>query len=279
MSIPYQEIAEKAVTYAAKSGIELDFSSESIAKVEEILAVYHEQLSEYEDEAGRETLWNLAVHFGIYLGETMLRVSLKHQGYEWYIHDGMPVLKKENNEISPITKAHKRILNGPEDNVKSFCDVGFLIAAGKFKSQNIHRAVDVETASGRNFANVPLGDIDFYIDSVKNGEEDFIILESHDGYLQFYGIDNRFVAELRVNYANDDFFTASFINPEKETALERIVLETPYGKFTPMERDVITYAQLRDIVRNYYKHPLSEDFIGTVNYVDTTEETKKYLGK
>lgn len=279
MDIPYQEMADKAVAYAASNGIELDFSRESIEKVEEILAVYHEHLSEYDDEDGRATLWNLAVHFGIYLGETMLRVSLKSQGYEWYIHDGIPVLKKENNEISPITKAHKRILNGPEDSVKSFCDVGFMIADGKFESKNMHRAVDVETASGQNFENVPYGEIDFYIDTVKNGGEDFIILKSHDGFLQFYGIDNRFVSELRVNYANDDFFTASFINPEKETAFERIVLETPYGRYTPMERDVISYAQLKDIVKNYYKHPLFEDFIDSVHYADTTEETKKYMGK
>ncbi len=28
----------------------------------------------------------------------------------------------------PITKAPKRILDGPEDNAKSFCDVAFMVA-------------------------------------------------------------------------------------------------------------------------------------------------------
>lgn len=278
MSINYREIADKAVAYAASNGITLDFSKESIAKVEEILAVYNEHLAEYNDEDGRVTLWNLAVYFGIYLGETMLRVSLKDKGYEWFIQDGIPTLKKDTNEISPITKAHKRILNGPSDSVKSFCDVGFMIADGKFEPNKIYRAVDVNTATGQSIKNVLYADAGFYIDMVKNGQEDFIILKSHDGFLQFYGVDNSFVAEMHVNYANNDFRTFSFINRKKETISERIVLETPYGSFTPMVRDVISYEQIKDIVRNYYKHPVYEDFLKNVDYVETTEETKKYMG-
>lgn len=136
MDINYIEIADRAVTYAANHGIVLDFSRNSISKVEEILAVYHQQLSEYDDKDGQTTLWNLAVYFGIYLGETMLRVSLKDKGYQWYIKDGLPILKNDHNEIFPITKVHKRILNGPEDNVKSFCDVGFMIADGAFTTKH-----------------------------------------------------------------------------------------------------------------------------------------------
>lgn len=277
MDINYMEVADRAVAYAADSGIELDFSRESIAKVDDILEAYHEHLSEYDDEGGRKTLWNLAVHFGIYLGETMLRVSLQEKGFAWYINDGMPVLKKDNNELYPITKAHKRILNGAGDSVKSFCDVGLMIADGKLETKQTHRAVDVETASGQIIQNVLYGDIGSCIDMIEDGKEDFMILNSHDGFLQFYGMDNRFVAEMRVNYANNDFRTFSFINREKETALERIVLETPYGRYTPMERDVVSYEQIKDIVRNYYKHPVCEDFLGTVDYVETTEETKRYM--
>lgn len=278
MNINYMEIADKAAAYAENCGIKLDYSRESIEKVEEILAAFHEQLSEDKGEDGGAGLWNLAVHFGIYLGETMLSVSLKDKGYEWYIQDGTPILKKDDNEMSPITKAHKRILNGPEDSVKSFCDVCFMIADGKFEFGNTHRAVDVETASGQNMKNVLYKDIDFYVDMVENGEEDFIILSSHDGFLQFYGVDNRFVAEMRINYANNDFRTFSFINREKENALERIVLETPYGRYTPLERDVISYEQIKAIVGNYYKYPICEDFLENVDYVETTEETKKYMG-
>ena len=278
MSINYTEIADRAVAYAAPSGMVLDFSKESIPKVDEILLAYYDHLAEYDGEEGKSTLWNLAVHFGIYLGETMLRVSLTDKGYDWHISDGMPILKKENNELSPITKAHKCILNGPEDSVKSFFDIGLMIAEGKLPLKSTYRAIDMETASGQCIKNVLYKDAGFYIDFVESGDEDFLILKSHDGFLQFYGVDDEFVAEMRINYPNGDFRTFSFIHPEKENALGRVTLETPYGQYTPTEREVISYAQLCTVVENYYKHPNSEDFIRSVPCVDTTEETKKYMG-
>ena len=278
MSINYNEFADRAVAYAEKSGVLLDFTKESIRKVDEILLFYNEHLSEYNGDDGKSTLWNLAVHFGIYLGETMLRVSLKDKGYDWCISDGLPILKKDNNELSPITKAHKCILNGSEDSVKSFFDIGLMIAEGKFPSKSVYRVVDMETASGQIIKNVLYKDAGFYIDFVETGDEDFLILKSHDGFFQFYGVDDQFVAEMRINYSNGDFRTFSFIAPEKEQMLDRIVLETPYGRYTPMKRDVISYKQLCTAVKNYYKYPSSEDFLKSVPYVETTEETKKYMG-
>ena len=48
------------------------------------------------------------------------------------IANGLPVLAKDGrNQMSPITKAEKRIQNGPEDSVKSFYDVAKVIAQGK----------------------------------------------------------------------------------------------------------------------------------------------------
>ena len=60
----------------------------------------------------------------------------------------------EGNQMLPIMKAPKRILDGSEDSIKSFCDMAFLIAGGKFPANKGHRAVDAEPASGQNFANV-----------------------------------------------------------------------------------------------------------------------------
>ena len=57
MDINYREIAERAVAYAAQSKIQLDYSSEGFKKGED----------------GAKTLWNIAVHFGIYLRETPRR--------------------------------------------------------------------------------------------------------------------------------------------------------------------------------------------------------------
>ena len=120
MDLNYQEIADRAAAHALKSGIVLDYSEKSIAEVESILGEYYNHLAEYDGREGADTLWNIAVHYGIYLGETMLRLQLGEKGFAWYMDNGMPVLKNRTSaQISPITKAHKRMLNGPEDNVKA----------------------------------------------------------------------------------------------------------------------------------------------------------------
>ncbi|MDE7444406.1 MAG: hypothetical protein K2N15_01650 [Lachnospiraceae bacterium] len=276
MDINYQEIAQKAVAYAAQNNIHLDFSAESFENVDDILGCYYEHLAEYQDEDGANTLWNIAVHFGIYLGETLLRLQLGEQGYRWCMEDGIPVIEKDaGNSMSPITKAHKRILNGPEDNVKSFCEIALMIASGKFPTQKVHRAVDVELSSGQKTENVLYREIDSFIQLIAEGKEDFLIMNSTDGFLQFYGVNNQFVAEMQVNLPDSDYHTYSFVNPEKMKKMKRISLETPYGRFTPTEREVLTLAQLKQIVLEYYENITEECFLKNVSYIDTTEETKK----
>lgn len=235
MDLNYQEIADRAAAHALKSGITLDYSEKSIGEVESILGEYYNHLAEYDGREGADTLWNIAVHYGIYLGETMLRLQLGEKGFAWYLDNGMPVLKNRTSvQISPITKAHKRMLNGPEDSVKSFFDVAILLADGKFPTKHVvHRAINVQLPSGQIIENVPYRDITPYIMMIEEGREDFLILESQDGFFQFYGIDNQFVAEVRVNLPKGDFQTYSIIDKEKEQQMERIRLSTPYGHFTP----------------------------------------------
>lgn len=279
MDINYKEIADRAVEYAKKSNIELDFSEKSIEKVDAILGCYYEHLAEYDGKEGRDTLWNIAVHFGIYLGETMLRLRLKAKGYEWYIDEGMPVLRTEKNyQISPITKAHKRILNGPEDNVKSFCDVAFLIADGKFPEMNVKRAVNVQLASGQRMENVLYRNIDPYIMLVEEGREDFLILESQDGFLQFYGVNDQFVAEIRINLEDGDFRTFSIIDKDKEHLVERVKLTTPYGQYTPTQREVVSLELIKSVVRKYYENITPDSLLKEIPYIETTEETKSCMG-
>ncbi len=148
---------------------------------------------------------------------------------------------------------------------------------GKDSQGQQYRAVELETASGQNPGSVLYNEIGFYIDLVADGDEDFVILKSSDGFLQFYGVEDSFIAEMRINYGNKDFRTFSFINREKKNALERITLETPYGSYTPMERDVLTYEQLKNIVRNYYMCLNAEEFLEKTDWVETTEETKRYM--
>ena len=279
MEINYQEIAERAVAYAAQSDIQLDFSADSFKKVDDILGSYYEHLSEYQGADGERTLWNIAVHFGIYLGETLLRLQLESQGYQWRVADGLPILGKDaGNQMSPITKAHKRILNGPEDSVKSFCDIALMIAGGRFPTQKVHRAVDVELASGKKTTNVLYREIDSFIQLIAEGKEDFLIMSSADGFLQFYGVGDRFVAEMRVNLPDGDYHTYSFVDPEKMQQTKRVLLETPYGRFTPTGREVLTLELLKNVVTNYYENISEEDFLKKVSYIDTTDETKKLWG-
>ncbi len=279
MDINYEEIADRASAHAKKNGIELDYSEKSIEEVETILGEYYDHLSEYDGEEGADTLWNVAVHYGIYLGETLLRLQLREKGFEWYIDEEMPVLKGEGNtQMSPITKAHKRILYGPDDDVKSFCDVAFAIADGKFPTKNVHRAVDVQLPSGQIIENVPCRDIEPYIMKIETGQEDFLILESHDGFFQFYGMDNQFVAEVRVNLPGGDFRTYSIIGRDREHLTRRIQLTTPYGKFTPAEREVVSLETVKMVARAYYEHVDTDEFLAAVPCVDTTEITKRCMG-
>lgn len=271
MNINYEDIAKKAVKYAESIDIKLDFSKESIDNVEDILSFYNEHLDEYSGEEGADSLWNIAVHFGIYLGETMLKLEMKDKGYDWYVDGKLPVLKNGNNVCSPITKAHKRILNGPEDNVKSFCDVAFLMAEGKFPNTNVLRAIDVEMASGKLIDNVQYKDIDKYIMLVEKGDEDFAILKSHDGFLQFYGYENQFVGEVRVNLPDNDFRVYSIIDKAKEDLTERVRISTPYGNFTPTDREVVSLEIIRNTVKSYYENPSEDEFLKSVCYVEITE--------
>lgn len=284
MEINYREIADKAVASAAESNIRLDYSKESIALVDALLGTYHDHLTDYKGEDGAQTLWNVAVHFGIYLGETLLRLRLKDAGFTWCVDEGMPILCKGKNEISPITKAHKRILYGADDSVKSFCDVAFSVAAGKFPTDNVRRAVDMQTASGHTILNVLFRDIAPALRFVDEGAENFLILKSHDGFLQFYGVNNRFVAEIRINLADGDFRTYSLIAAEKANLTERISLITPYGQFTPTAREVISFQMLEAIVEAYYNSVDEEGLLAKISnltgisYIETTAEMKKCMG-
>ena len=161
-----------------------------------------------------------------------------------------------------------------EDNVKSFCDVAFMVADGKFPANKVHRAVDAELASGQCFTNVLYREVGDYIRMVEEGEEDFLILKSDDGFLQFYGVGDQFVAEMRVNLSSGDFRTYSFIDADKQNLTKRIQLVTPFGQYTPTEREVLSLGLLKAVVREYYENISEEGFLKKVSYIETTEETK-----
>ncbi len=79
MELNYKEIAQQAVSYAEGKNKTLDFSKKSIEEVDAILESYHTHLSEYEGEDGSNTIWNIAVHFGIYLGGDIIATATSGQ--------------------------------------------------------------------------------------------------------------------------------------------------------------------------------------------------------
>lgn len=132
--VDIEKICADAIENAAELGVALSYRPEDIAVLENrIMPIFSEWLRDGTITADRGA-WNLAVLFGVYLGETMLRNFAAEYGYHWGTPEGnFPVLMKdEGNQMSPITKVHKRILNGTEDSIKSFYDVAVFIADGRF---------------------------------------------------------------------------------------------------------------------------------------------------
>lgn len=256
-------IAEDAVKYAGQSGITLDYTRESVESVDMILGAYHDNLDRYDGDDGAKTLWNVAVVFGTYIGETLLRSGLAEKGFVWVEDDGMPILSIPGSPTtaSPITKAHKRILNGAEDSVKSFVDVAFSVANGEWPKTGVLRVPDVKTASGIKNEKISFQESDYYISLVADGKEDFLIFNSHDGFFQFYGIGNQFVCEVWFNLGESRAY--ALINPNCANT-ERIDLVTPFGKYTPRERDIISLEQLKTAMYEYYHNLEEADFLAKI---------------
>ena len=132
--VDIEKICADAVQTAAELGVTLGYAPEDVEKLDTV--ILPKCRAWYQDGTITEEkgVWNFAVLFGIYLGEIMLRNYAQGCGYRWGTPDGnLPVLMKDDgNQMSPITKTEKCILNGPEDSVKSFYDIGRLIADGRF---------------------------------------------------------------------------------------------------------------------------------------------------
>ena len=256
-------IAEDAVQYAMQSGLELDYTRESVENADAFLGAFHDNLDKYEGDEGAKTLWNAAVLFGTYIGEMLLRCGLAEKGFVWVEDDGLPILSAPGSKTSasPISKAHKRILNGPEDSMKSFVDVVFSVVNGEWPKTGVLRVPDVETASGEKTERIILKEADHYISLVAMGKEDFVIFSSHDGFFQFYGVGDRFICEAWFNLNGRRAY--ALINPDCANT-ERVSLVTPFGRYTPRERDIISLKQLKAAVYAYFSNLEEADFLAEV---------------
>lgn len=256
-------IAEDAVRYAMQNGIRLDYTRESAKNVDTFLGTCHDNLDKYNGDEGAKFLWNVAVLFGTYIGEMLLRSGLAEKGFVWVEDDGLPILSMPGNQtaVSPISKAHKRILNGEEDSMKSFVDVVFSVMDGEWPKTGVLRVPDVETESGEKVKRIVFEESDYFISLVAEGKEDFVIFKSHDGFFQFYGVGNQFICEAWFNLGGRRAY--GLINPNCRNT-ERVNLVTPFGQYTPREMDIISLDQLKTAVYEYFSNLEEADFLAKV---------------
>lgn len=119
-----KRLSDVAVKCSRIFGEELDYSNESINTLEDMLEYYHSCVEESLLE--EDKIVSMAWIFGAYLGETMLRNKLTQCGFEWQYEEEVPCIKHKTNDWAarPISKVYKRLVNGEEDNVVSFYDMG-----------------------------------------------------------------------------------------------------------------------------------------------------------
>jgi hypothetical protein len=101
---------------ASNFGVKLDWSDSSVQTVEEMLGRLHDDMRQ--SNPPEEAVWTFAKAFGSYVGE----VLRKHHGGEWGMVNlngqEFPGIQQDGDRRCwPWGRAHKRIVNGPEDNI------------------------------------------------------------------------------------------------------------------------------------------------------------------
>lgn len=130
-------LCQTAIEYARSFEKELDFSHESIKDLEEILDYYSKDIEV--SQPTDQQVWSMALIFGSYLGETMLKNGLKKKGYRWDIledNEIMLLLHKDKSYYTPVDKVYKRLVYGQEDSVESFYDTFILSGPEDWDSLN-----------------------------------------------------------------------------------------------------------------------------------------------
>ncbi len=117
--------AEDAVDYAKQQGVLLDYSRESIEKIEKIAGKLHAAMPKgflgklFRRPPSDAELDAISKVLGGYVGEVMRR----EKGGEWQVNTELNALGlrlADDHWVFPPTKAYKRIVDGPGDNIWSF---------------------------------------------------------------------------------------------------------------------------------------------------------------
>lgn len=273
----FEEMEQKISDYAKTHHATLDYTAQSIDVLDEIMETFHEKYEQCSDEEGVALLSEWAVCFGGYIGETLLRVHLAEKGFVWALHGEIPVLQRGEDRLYPINKACSRIQFGCAFDIGTFYQMAVWTAdQTPFHAE---RKVDVELVESEyHEKDVLYEDIELLLLAVVNGEEQYMILHSEDGFLQFYGMNDKFVAETRVNLPDGDFRTYSIINDERKQMMEKITVHTMFDASQIPAREVLSLEMLRAAVRAYYSNGQYASFLKQIPHMDTTEQTKRYMG-
>lgn len=116
--------SEDAVNLAGEFEKELDFSEDSLKKVEDILEIYYKSIPKgfinrlFNKGPTQDEIIQVAKVWGGYIGEVMRQ----HFGGEWSAEDlfgekNVIVLNVGETKIFPVAKAYKRIMIGKEDDI------------------------------------------------------------------------------------------------------------------------------------------------------------------
>jgi hypothetical protein len=109
-----RKMADGAATLVAKVGVALDYTEDSIDRLEQYLAELHDFLRTSESTWTEKQTWSAAMTFGAYVGEVLRRAC----GGEWQAGTiDNPKLVIGLVEIAPPAKVWKRLKNGVEDHV------------------------------------------------------------------------------------------------------------------------------------------------------------------
>ena len=273
----FEEIKQQILDFAKAQQVEMDYTAKSIEVLDEIMETFHEKYEQCSDEEGVALLSEWAVCFGGYIGETLLRMHLAEKGFVWALHGEIPVLQRGEDRLYPINKACSRIQFGCAFDIGTFYQMAVWTAdQTPFHAE---RKVDVELVESEyHEKDVLYEDIELLLLAVVNGEEQYMILSSEDGFLQFFGMNDKFVAETRVNLPDGDFRTYSIINKEKKHVTEKITVHTMLSETKISACKVISLEMLRAAVRAYYSNGQYEAFLKCIPHIDTTDETKRYMG-
>ncbi len=229
-NLNYKNILNQAINHAKSIGIDsLDLTDGSIGDVEAILGFFHEN----SEKLNEESIHNLAILYGVYIGEVMLNNYLKERDFNWYFDIDMHIIKSETVQISVITKCYNRLKNGEIDNVLDFYRAIIEYVVENKINENVNRHINVELSDGNVYEAVDNQKADELIDLFIDSNSDYIKFDSHDGYLMII---------------KDDIYYRFEVNIKEESLLSKQINED----------------KVREIVYTYYCKIHADEFLDVV---------------